>query len=216
MRTKNKTRHSRGPIRAHEAFLYDPYEAKSEVEIGTPDNPSYLDGDWVLLAKTSSQFGNAIDDNWREFRSLPAITEMHSGAGYLILINQIGTFQNRIFLPLYEPKVAMMFTGPEKAFLSVSLLGDGGNSSSVFRVSFEDDQISEVRSMVQAMKARRTVDYINEVDSELSAFRRPAALPSIAPNVSVKKSCVTYAMPAWVLGFGDSLSDFLFSENCVN
>ena len=216
MRTRKKPQFSKGPIRAHEAFLYDPYEAKHEVDIGAPDNPAYIDGDWVLLAKTSDAFFDAVDDNRQEFRSYPKIIETQLGAGYLILVNQISTFQNLILLPLYEPKVAMMFSGPEKAFLSVSILKEGANHARGFRASFADDQIGTIRDMVEAMKARRTVDYINEVDSVISDFRHPKTVSSILENVSVKKSCVTYAMPAWVLGFGNGLHEFLFSEESVN
>lgn len=195
-----------------EALLVDPMQARKEMNLGVLTNAVFNDGDWVLLAKVDEALFSAIEQNRLVLTSRTAQVETPDGTAYLMLINQAGTFQSRVLLPLFVQSIALMFGSPKPVWVSVSLLSDTGGKANCFRAQLGGELIGSVRAMMQCKDQSSVSAWANGLASVVSEYRSPLAVKSILPNIQVERTCMTIVTPTERFGLPVSVKTFVFGS----
>lgn len=192
----------------YEALLFEPREAAREFNITESTTPAFQLGDWVLLATVPSAFSAALRKNSRNFQSCVSIAETPSGASYVSIINQTSGFQCRILMPLFEPKVAKMFSGSKPATVNVSLAAEDSSEANGFRASFCEDQVTSAQRAIERMKSLDKKVVLNEVEDVIAEYQRLDSFPSLRAGVALADVCVVFALPLWVVDFEELIRNF--------
>lgn len=209
---KSATRSAAAP-ETYEALLFEPSEAAREFNITESATPAFQLGDWVLLATVPSAFSAALRMNSRNFQSCVSIAETPSGASYVSIINQARSFQCRILMPLFEPKVAKMFSGAKPAVINVSLAAEDSNEANGFRASFCEDQVTSAQRAIERMKTLDKKAVLDEVEDVIAEYQRLASFPSLQAGVELTDVCVVFALPFWVAEIEECLNQSVFSNS---
>ena len=197
----------------YEAVLFDPREAEREFNITQSVTPAFHPGDWVLLGTVPSAFSAALRMSSCNFQSCVSMAETPSGASYVSIINQAGGFQCRILMPLFEPKVAKMFSGAKPATINVSLAAEDSNEANGFRASFCEDQVRSAQRAIEHMKSLDKKVVLDEVEHVIAEYQRLASFPSLWAGVDLTDVCVVFALPLWVVEIEECLKKSVFSNS---
>jgi hypothetical protein len=182
----------------YQAVLFQPDEANQVFDAQSKSgNGVFPAEDSVLLVKVDEQFFAAMRGHRDSFMSRVAIVETPSGASYVALVNQVESIQHRILLPLYEPRVALLFDGQDPGCLSVAFVNEKASDANGFRAQWGKDLISDVRMGLASMNAKNLREYVLESVPFAASQAFPFAMPSLRDGVQIQVASASLVTPHW-------------------
>jgi hypothetical protein len=182
----------------YQAELFQPDEANQVFDAQSKNGSGVFPvEDSVLLVKVDEQFFASMRGNRDSFMSRVAIVETPSGANYVALVNQVESIQHRIFLPLYEPRVALLFDGQDPGWLTVAFVNEKASDANGFRAQWDRDLITGVRMGLASMNSQSLSEYVLESVPFAAAQAVPFAMPSLRDGVQIQAASASLVTPYW-------------------
>lgn len=152
---------------------------------------------WTLCGDISPN----LFDVFRSRNLLPSAVERvtaftaGSGVRYAVFSHQIGTFQHRFLLPLFEERVAKCLEeASRQPSLGYSLAGDG-DEAIVWRSVLAPGHIAPLRQLVSSVGASQDEAVLAEYSRVIQEVSDPRRIPSVSPDQVVKRVSLTAVPP---------------------
>jgi hypothetical protein len=168
----------------------------------TRDDPVYNTlHRWTLCGDVSPALFELLRVMQRQGAANERVTAFSSQAGnsYVAISHQIGAFQHRFFLPLFDAKVAeclASITGEGR--LGYSVAGEN-NEAIVWPSVLGSRDFIPVRAMCGNIPEGREEETLEEYARLLGEARDPARIPSVLEGVTVKYASVSAIAPSDVV-----------------
>lgn len=183
----NRTRHDiqrkvSGFHSVHSVILMNPGEV-NELTWGYPkDYRKELRGTWIAHGIVSQEIFTALKTNTSSgvVHELTISTTL-DGAKYAVISTQIGSWQHRFLMPLYERKAIELFTGASRKPLSLFFTSDGGDPGSMFfKDVFTWHSYKQVAAGFSLSNDEKSAEFV----LDLPLVIREMLLPDMVPNVT--------------------------------
>jgi hypothetical protein len=197
---KDQTHESGANLRIGQGLYLGTLMSPEEVAqaTATRDNPAYSTlHRWTLCGDVSPTLFDLVSVMQKRTAANERVTAFSSPAGnnYLAVTHQIGAFQHRYFLPLFDAKVTECLDAITRdGSLGYSLGGENDQAivwPSVLRLR----DFVAVRSMCGNVPEGKEQETLEEYAKLLGEAQDPARIPSVVEGVTVKYASVSAIPP---------------------
>lgn len=167
--------------RLHTAVLLNPFEVDAVFRDYPSEVRHKLQGLWMLIGaingKTYSVFkANADNDVAAQVTVFPT----PAGAAYVGITCQLGAYQHRFVLPLFESKVADLLASATKEPLNIYLESAGElTEGMLYDCPLRPEAFIPAQIMSRAIGLRKQGDFILELPSLISEMLTLKLIPSL-------------------------------------
>ncbi|WP_114969880.1 hypothetical protein [Rhodoferax ferrireducens] len=174
-------RGARNRSRIHTALILTPSEVESNFHQFGEDGLAKIRGRWMLLGAVNADLFSRLDANGEDDIAAQLLVQpVPSGAKYTVLTCQLGYFQHRFVLPMYEPKVVDLLTIASMSPLSIYLESTGQvRQGMAYDCPLRPMSFQEARSECLSISADKKNDFIIEFPSVVSALASTESVPSL-------------------------------------
>lgn len=162
------------------------------------ENPAYSTlHRWTLCGDVSPTGFELLQLLHRNSDANERVTAFSSPAGhsYVMFTHQVGAFQHRYFVPLYDSKVAQCLEDVTRdGTLGYSLGGDS-HQAIVWRSSLGPRDLLPVKAMCGVVEEGDEEAVLEEYSQLLAEARVPARIPSVLDGVAVRYASVSAIAP---------------------
>lgn len=156
---------------------------------------------WTLCGDVSPTVFEVLQAVQKKARVNERVTAFSSAAGhsYVMFTHQVGTFQHRYFLPLFDSKVAQCLADITCAgALGYSLAGES-NQGLVWPSCLSPRDFLPLKAMCGTVAEGEEEAVLDEYARLLDEARDPARIPSVVEGVTVRYASVSAIPPADVM-----------------
>jgi hypothetical protein len=168
----------------HTAVLMNPVEVDAASENHPTEVHHKLHGRWMLVGAVNKEMylafkANAGNDVATQLNVLPTL----AGAAYGIVTSQIGAYQHRFVLPLYNSEV-VEFLASTANFLNVYLESTGElGEGMLYDCSLAPDQIALARTMSKTIDCYQLEQFTKELPSVITEMLSLDLMPSLNAEI---------------------------------
>lgn len=184
-------------LSVHSVILLNPGEV-NELTWGYPkEYRKELRGTWIAHGIVSQEMFTALKTN----TSSPVVNELSvsttlDGAKYAVILTQLGPWQHRFLMPLYESKAIALFTGASRKPLSLFFTSDGGDPGSMFfKDVFEWNFYKQVAAEFSPSSDERNAEFALDLPLAIRGMLLPHVLPSVTDTAVVPKVELSVLIP---------------------
>lgn len=167
--------------RLHTALIFTPSEVESNFRQFTEEGLAKISGHWMLLGAVNEELYSRLEANGgNDIAAQLVVLPVLSGAKYTVLTCQLGNFQHRFVLPMYETKVVELLTIAITSPLSIYLESTGQVRQGIaYDCPLQSTRFQQARSECQSISTYKKDDYIIEFPSVVSALASTEIVPSL-------------------------------------
>jgi hypothetical protein len=182
--------------RIHTALIFTPSEVEVNFQQFTEDGLAKIRGRWMLLGAVNAELFSRLDANGEnDIAAQLVVLPVPSGAKYTVLTCQLGYFQHRFVLPMYEPRVVELLTSATTELVSIYLENTGPVTKGIaYDCPLQPARFLQARSECQSISADKKDDFIIEFPSVVSALASTEMVPSLSRE-TVRDVDVSFYLP---------------------